>query len=246
MKHLLNDEDLLGGGAEALLDDKPVVKKTKKTKKAPAKKKPAAKGKAAPATPPKPTKKAPAAKKAAKPAKAASAPKAKREKKVRQPGSNVKPTLGNGRIATLAFFSANDNKWTTRDEVAKGVLGKSKATEEAIKAFINSEIVPMVRAGILEFDKPTDTIRPNPEKYNVRSKSLLSFIKHIPQEASKGISAGVLGGKVWGTKDEKWVNVRYGRAAGALLKNLAAVGAVGHTQEHAEATKLWYRLPVSH
>ncbi len=242
MKHLLSDEDLLGGGAEDLLNDTPAPKKSKKSS---AKKAAAAKPKKAPASDAKSSKKAPAAKKAAKPAKAAPAPKAKREKKERKPGSNVKPTLSNSRIAILAFFSAADNKWTTREEVAKGVLGKAKAVGDALKTFIGSEIVPMVKSGILEFDKATDTIRPNPEKYNVRSKSLLSFIKHVPQDAAKGVSAGVLGGKVWGTKDEQWVNVRYGRAAGALLKNLAAVGAVGHTQEHAEATKLWYRLPVN-
>lgn len=242
MKNMLNDEDLLGGGADLLDDTKPATKRSSKKKPV---KKAAATTPKAKASPPASSKKAPAAKKAAKQAKVSSpAPKAKREKKERKPGAHVKPTLANGRIAVLALFSAADNKWTTREDVAKGVLGKNKATAEAIKTFISGEIVPMVRAGILEFDKATDTVRPNAEKYNVRSKSLLNFIKHIPQDPAKGISAGVLGGQVWGAKDEQWVNVRYGRAAGALLKNLLAVGVVGYTQEHTEATKLWYRLPA--
>lgn len=253
-----NDEDLLAGGDT---NDTPTPTPTPAAKKP--RKKPAKKEKtveAADATsllddtpPPAKKSKAPAKKTEAKkpvkektPAKkpvkekAVKAPKEKKAKAVSGPPENVKPTLPTTQISVLAYFAGNKNRWTNEDIVAKACV--SKKDDALVDAFVTANIKPMIKKGILEYDKASNQIRPVPEKFCMQSKELIKFIQKIPTDPEKGLSAGVIGGNVWGKKDEAWINVRYGRAAGAQLHTLAKVGAVGYTRIAPGKPALWYRL----
>ena len=169
---------------------------------------------------------------------------AKPRKKVERTGGEwIKATMAYPRVAVLAFFAGTKNAYAEAHKVAAAVLGKKDGTDK----FIQEHLVPMHKSGLLlkHSEKGSDVVSyaPNPEKFAVRSKDIIRIIQKVPTDVSKGLSAGVIGGKVWGKKDsdDKWINVRYGRAAGAVLHNLAFVGAVGYKQEHDKAPKLWYR-----
>jgi hypothetical protein len=166
--------------------------------------------------------------------------KAKKEKKPDSPPRHQKPTLSLQQVSVLAFFAGVKNRWTTQALVAKACTGKTDATIN--DEFLTSYVKPMIRKGILELDKPSDQLRPVPDQFTMRSKDVLRLIQKVPTDPEKGLSAGRIGGKVWGKKDDEWLNVRFGRAAGAQLHTLAKVGAVGFTQASPSKPVLWYRL----
>ena len=221
--------------AAALLDDTPKKSKAKKppteAKKAEEKPVKTAKEK----KPPTEAKKA-----EQKPVKAAK-PKVAKVKTKEKPElvpSHVKPTMAVRHVAVLCFFTQQRCRPQTTLAIVQAVKGKNITNIEEDR---NSILNPLVKLGFLLKDKKDDKYEVVREKFRMDTPDLLRFIQKIPVDPEKGLSAGVIGGKVYGKKDEEWINVRYGRAAGAVLHKLMGLGVVGYKQAGENKPKLWYK-----
>jgi hypothetical protein len=220
--------------ASALLDGTPKAAKTKTKKPAVEAEKAEAKPVKAAKTETKKT--AVEAKKAeAKPVKAA-----KPKPKDKEPLNtvNVKPTMAVRHVAVLCFFTQQRCRPQTTLAIVQAVKGKNIADIEEDRRSI---LDPLVKLGFLLRDKKDDKYEVVREKFRMDTPDLLRFIQKIPVDPEKGLSAGVIGGKVYGKKDEEWINVRYGRAAGAVLHKLMGLGVVGYKQAGDNKPKLWYK-----
>jgi hypothetical protein len=256
-----SDEDMLGGTTEeeAMLGTAPPAKpqakptSVKKKIEAKAKKKEAAKQKEDSknlprlSNPVKSTEPAKAAKKVAKPAKAekpaepATSAKSRTVRPPAGPGVNIKPMLTNKQVTVISTLLGSGP--FTAESLSEVVIGKDGNKQ----TFQKTTLGPLIKDGIV-----TKNEEAKPMTYSLNTKAtgkspeIVTVLKHVPTDPATAITVGFLGGLVWGNsvpngKRDLWINVRFGRAAGAVLKRLVAIGAVGIKQANDRKPKHYYR-----
>lgn len=243
----MNDEDMLGGIAEEndMLGTTPPAKPAKVEKPLTAKKKVEAKAKKAEKAGtnlkkvigPKPAKPEPAKAKPAKPV----AKKQPTKRPPAGPGLNVKPSLTNKQVAVIsALIGAGPY---TAESLSEVILGKDGNKQ----TFQKTTLGPLVKDNIVLKD---ESVKPMTYSLNTKltgkTPELVKILHCIPTDPTTAITVGFLGGLVWGGatpngKRDLWVNVRFGRAAGAVLKRLLAIGAIGVKQANDRKPKQYYR-----
>lgn len=246
---MTEDIDLLGGDPAAdLLAGTPTPAKKKTTKKKAAKAPPTVTLPAAKKTKKSVAAKAPTGNTAATETRSAvkKAPSKKKVAAGRAPIEDKhkvflhdKPKLDDKALGVIAALALTDGEGITSDKLMKKVFG-SKGTPEDLKpllASLRAKKIITVTEGVVTFNVET-------LGGNLNSPHLVKLFKTLPTDAGKGLSAGVIGGEVYGEdKEDKWLNVRYGRATGRLLHKLLEIGAVGRIQYRDDkGTIQWYRL----
>ena len=175
-----------------------------------------------------------------------------KKKKEAQPAPHafIAPKLTRIQLETLITLSV----WSDihADNEATALMIASQVKEEKIdskkaSAFKKSVLLPLVEIGAITMTGDKTTLFKFNAKKVSNSTSLSRLIYCVPSSTDEAISSGVLGGKVWGGdkpakngKRDLWVNVRYGRAAGAILKRLLDIGAVGMVQKTPKSPKLYF------
>lgn len=221
------EHDLLGG-VDLLATDTPAT--TEKSKAS--KKKTTAKKKAAPAP-------------AEKPVKAKRTPKLVRGEDKNKVVRHEKPKLDSQSLAVIAVIADAGGYGVPYSKLAKKVFGKN-ATDADLKGLAQSlRAKKLIQIG--DDEEKHVIIHPDAASGALKSSNLTKLFKNIPSDPGKGLTAGRLGGLVFGggaTKEEDiWVNVRYGRAMGRVLQRLLLIGAVGCIQYRDEHNPvLYYKL----
>lgn len=161
------------------------------------------------------------------------------------------PTLNHKQVTTLGLLcKLPPATAVTLCGMAGDPLADS-VTETQRNTFTKTVLTPLEKAGLLVVDhtaKPF-TYQLN-EKATSASPELGKLLGLLPTTVPTSITVGFLGGKVFGKetpangKRDLWVNVRFGRATGAILKRLVACGAVGVHQQAPGKPKHYYRNPA--
>lgn len=239
-----NDEDLLAG-SEPEAKPQPETKPAKVAKPAKSKVNKRADAKVADVPPT-------AKRKVIDKAKAAVAKVAKpvamgKPRRVITPGIDKPPTLTHKQTAVLSALSQGA---LTALALCTAITGNDTTT--AKETFQKTTLGPLVKDGLvvkMQVDSKTTPEYANDIKQVGATPAIKSVLDNVPLGKSNAISAGFLGGLVFGKpvaagKRDLWRNVRHGRAVAAILKRLIACGAVGVCQPDSQRAKLFYRNPA--
>ena len=157
------------------------------------------------------------------------------------------PTLPWKQVEVIRFLSSNGACKASR--LLELLTGHFDAEISATmrNTFHKLVIRPMEQAGLIIAKKES-----TPYTYHINSKvvgastAIGQVLIQLP--TTPGVTVGVLGGKVYATphplgKRDLWINVRYGRACGAVLKKLVLCGAVGYSWQ-GNGPKSYFRKPL--
>jgi hypothetical protein len=168
-------------------------------------------------------------------------------RRVITPGVDKPPTLTHKQTAVLSALSQGP---LTALALCTAITGNDNTT--AKETFQKTTLGPLVKDGLvvkLQVDSKTTPEYSNDTKKVGATPAIKATLDNVPLGKSNAISAGFLGGLVFGKpvasgKRDLWRNVRHGRAVAAILKRLIACGAVGVCQPDSQRAKLFYRNPA--
>lgn len=157
------------------------------------------------------------------------------------------PVMNAKQYETVMALAQKKDDAFTSEQLCKKVTGKDDKTSR--ETFTKTVVSPLVKAGVLTKTADDDkrvvyTLAKT--VINCGGKNFAALLATVPAGKDNAVSCAFIGGKAWaGTmpegKRDLWKNVRYGRAAGAMLKRLAALGLVGVRQTRAESAKRYWR-----
>lgn len=168
-------------------------------------------------------------------------------RRVVEQGIDKKPTLTHKQTAVLSALSLGP-----LTAVALCTAITSNSTTTAKETFQKTTLGPLVKDGLvlkLQVDSKTTPEYSNDKKKIGAATSIKKTLDCVPLGKENAISAGFLGGLVFGKdpaagKRDLWRNVRHGRAVAAILTRLITCGAVGVNQPDKQRAKLYYRNPA--